>query len=198
VREWLEQEGLGEYAPNFEKMNISGAEVPYLADRHLKEMGIAKVGPRIRILKACKNFKRTLKNWERNEVVIDVMNWHLRPRSLVFFPTRYKFTPAAIIVHDPRPLECGYVIDRIDVSTIIDINMMEFMGFLGFVPDERTLSRRRLTLRDADTLTSCRTTPNFLICESNCGCTSLVKCSWSARARARRSTDGGALSGSSS
>lgn len=103
VRDWLETEKLGQYAPLFQKHNVSGAEVPFLSDAHLKQIGVTKVGHRIRLLKACRNFKRTLKNWERNETIFHCQNWHLRPKACVFFPTKYRLTPAAIVVYDPEP-----------------------------------------------------------------------------------------------
>jgi hypothetical protein len=30
-------------------------------------------------------------------------------------------------------MQCGYEMDIIDVTTIIDVNMKEFMGFLGYI-----------------------------------------------------------------
>jgi len=104
VKEWLEKEKLPQYATVFQAHNVSGAEVPFLTDAHLKQIGVNKVGHRIRLLKACKNFKRTLKNWERNSTVFECQNWHLRPRACVFFPTKFRFTPAAIVVYNPEPL----------------------------------------------------------------------------------------------
>lgn len=103
VRQWLETEKMEQYAPLFEKQNISGAEVPFLTDDHLKQIGITKVGHRIRLQKSARAFKRTLKNWERNETVFECQNWHLRPKACVFFPTKFRLTPAAIVVYDPEP-----------------------------------------------------------------------------------------------
>jgi hypothetical protein len=103
VKEWLDSQNLGQYAETFKKNNISGAEVPFLGDEHFKQMGIIKVGHRIQLSKACKNFKRTLNNWERNEVIMEFINWHVRPRACVLFPTKYRLTPAAIVVYNPEP-----------------------------------------------------------------------------------------------
>jgi hypothetical protein len=118
VREWLENEGLAQYATLFQAQNVSGAEVPYLSDENLKQLGISKVGHRIKLLNSAKNFKRTLQNWQRNETIFECQNWHLRPRACVFFPTKYRLTPAAIVVYNPQPSQCGYDMDQIDVTTV--------------------------------------------------------------------------------
>lgn len=103
VAEWLKSEGLDQYAPLFKNHNVSGAEVPFLTTDQLKEIGVTKVGHQLRLQKAAKAFKRTLKNWERNETIMECQNWHLRPRACIFFPTKFRFTPAAIVVYDPEP-----------------------------------------------------------------------------------------------
>ena len=74
VKDWLDREHLSQYAPLFQSNNISGAEVPFLKDEHLKQIGVEKVGHRIKLLIACKQFKRTLQNWERNETIIECRN----------------------------------------------------------------------------------------------------------------------------
>ena len=148
VRSWLTNEGFRQYIENFEAANLTSEEVPFLTDTHLKQIGILKVGHRIRLLKAIKNFKRALSNIKRNEAIVEFQNWYWRPSACVFFPKRYQITPAAIIVYNPKPLQCGYSVDRIDMSQVVDVNLIEFcfLGYLTVLSTDKFLPRVKIRL----------------------------------------------------
>ena len=52
IAKWLEGQGLGEYAEAFAKNKIDGDVLPSLTGDDLKEMGVAAVGDRRRLLRA--------------------------------------------------------------------------------------------------------------------------------------------------
>ena len=58
VVEQLNSIDLGQYAPNFEKNDISGAVLPLLRDDHLKELGMKVIGHRLKFLKFVKSLER--------------------------------------------------------------------------------------------------------------------------------------------
>jgi hypothetical protein len=133
VSAWLKEQGFDMYIENFRLANITPSEIPYIDDKHLKEIGVTLVGHRIRLLGALKKFKRALKNVQRNEAQMHLRNWTLRPTCCVFFPRTFDLTTSAIIVHIPHPFECKMVTEQVDISDLLDINMREWFGFLGYI-----------------------------------------------------------------
>jgi hypothetical protein len=139
VQEFLKKEGFEQYEANFRKANVGPGEIPLLEDAHLKELGIVKVAHRIRMIQVTKGFRRALKNFERSQAILDLTSWYWRPMC---YPRTFKITMAAIVVNDPQPFSCGYTQEQIDISSITDINMVEWANFLGSVG---ALGRPRLT-----------------------------------------------------
>lgn len=125
VKEWLDAEGFGEYLDNFKKANITGDQVAFMEDSHLKEIGIVKVGHRIRLRNTAKRFRRNLKTYERTNIQLNLSDWYWRP--MMYYRT-YQITAASIVVHNPHPMQCTTVVDQIDMSTVKDINMREWVS----------------------------------------------------------------------
>lgn len=148
VSRWLSSQGFPQYVEAFRHGRVTATEIPHLEDRHLKELGVAKVGHRIKLLQGMKKFRRALRNFERNDVLLHVREWYWRPRFLVWFPTYYDITPSALILHVQYPLRCAVVDEVVDLSSIVDINLTELVGFLGYVDIEaRDTVHPRLRLR---------------------------------------------------
>jgi len=118
VAEFLKKEGFEVYVPNFHKARITPSTVTMLNDSHLKEMGIAKVAHRIRILNVTRGFTRALTNHEKNASILDLQNWYWRP---VCYPRTFKVTLSSIVVNDPQPWVCSYRQEYIGVTQITDI-----------------------------------------------------------------------------
>lgn len=57
LKAWLESIGLGEYAPSFEANHVDAALLPCLTSEDLRELGIASVGQRRRLLDAIAKLK---------------------------------------------------------------------------------------------------------------------------------------------
>ena len=130
---WLKEQGFGQYAEAFRKARITATEIPLLEDRHLKEMGIDKVGHRIKLKQAMSKFRRALKNYERNEVLAHFRQWYFQPSFLVLWPSYYDITNVALVVHVQHPLLCAVEHEVVDLSSIVDINLEELAGVLGYI-----------------------------------------------------------------
>jgi hypothetical protein len=70
IAEWLEIQGLGEYAEAFARNKIDRDVLSSLTGEDLKEMGVATVGDRRRLLDAITVLSRT-HNAEHEEVVAE-------------------------------------------------------------------------------------------------------------------------------
>ena len=55
IRQWLESQGMGQYAQAFESNDIDLDLLPELTDEALRHVGVASVGHRLRLLAAIKN-----------------------------------------------------------------------------------------------------------------------------------------------
>ena len=70
IAEWLEGQGFGEYAEAFARNKIDRDVLPSLTGEDLKEMGVATVGDRRRLLDAIAVLSRT-HNARHEEVVAE-------------------------------------------------------------------------------------------------------------------------------
>lgn len=131
VPEWLESLGLGQYGENFSEHAVTGEDMPFLQDYQLLEMGVISVGDRIRILAATERFMRSLKNEQRNKVIMKFKDWY--PISLCsVYERAYEVSESAIEVKDPQPCRCRKVLDHVDITSITDIRL-EVGCFFTFV-----------------------------------------------------------------
>lgn len=95
-------------------------------------MGISSVGDRLKIIDAVAFYLRGIRNAKRHEPLIKFKGWVLFP-CLDFFATEYTISEAAIEIRDPQPLLCRTIIDNVDVTSIIDLKVTEWLGFLGYI-----------------------------------------------------------------
>lgn len=122
VSDWLTDVGFPQYIDSFVGNNIGGGEIAFLKDQHLKEIGITKVGHRVKLLLVAAKFRRALKNYNRNVAIVDEFKEWYPLSCLTCWKRQFKITPAAIIVTTPKPTRCGKDVDNIDMSSILDIN----------------------------------------------------------------------------
>lgn len=116
----------------FQAHAITAEEIPHLKDEHLKEMGISSVGDRLKILDAVSYYLRGVRNAKRHEPLLKFKGWVLFP-CFDFFATEYTISEAAIQIRDPQPLLCRTIIDNVDVTSIIDVKVSEWLGTLGYI-----------------------------------------------------------------
>jgi len=147
VVDFLKKEGLDQHVAAFKKAHVGPSELSLLTDAHLKEMGIAKVAHRIRLLNSCKTYKYSLPLFAQNHSVITMTQWYWRP---VVFARRYKVTMSAIEIDEPDTLTCTYRQESVNISQITDVNMREWLNHLGIIIVETTnprFLRLRITLK---------------------------------------------------
>lgn len=143
IADYLSQNGLGDYSELFESNNVTGS-IAHLIDREkLKNMGVNKVGDRLRILQLLGSLKAAKKQQKEEEILwkgkealyascceaIYETCCGLFPRT----PSEYSLHANHLAIKEvtvPRcgPIRCcclsgGYFIDNIDLSNVTDIDV---------------------------------------------------------------------------
>jgi len=143
VADHLRKKGLGDYMEIFIKNNIDGEVVDSLGADNLKEMGVSKIGDRIKILKSF-NAIRTAKTyqefdkkiWEGEEVLYVTCCDKLCSTCCCLCPedpSTYELTSNHMIIKQIDPcrffcIRCGccegsYAIDNVDLSQVVDVDI---------------------------------------------------------------------------
>ena len=124
--------GLPQYIDKFEQHEVTEAEIPYLKESHLVEMGIVNVGDRLRILDFTSSFLRGLRNQKRQKTILNFKDWYLFPCWQVFAP-QYRVTESAIEVRTPKPCMCKTETDNVDITSIQDMRKTTWCCCLGYI-----------------------------------------------------------------
>ena len=119
VGEWLDDQGFGAYSQNFVDNNVNGECVPLLSKQDLLDIGVTKVGDRLRMLRHMREYKVALEVQQRTKVLLRWLEfrWFCSPFDTIY----YILTPSTI--------ECNSVSGcfgsekiTIDISSITDIS----------------------------------------------------------------------------
>ena len=70
VGEWLDDQGFGAYSQNFVDNNVNGECVPLLSKQDLLDIGVTKVGDRLRMLRHMREYKVALEVQQRTKVLL--------------------------------------------------------------------------------------------------------------------------------
>jgi len=143
LSQYLTAKGLGDYAEMFLENSIDGKVAHRLDDQNLKEMGVSKVGDRLKLMEALEALKkaqqqqaRELVIWEGKELLY--VSWFDRICKTCCGcfpddPSMYKLTNSHFEIKLVQPRRCGpcklpclskqYHIDNVDLSHITDADV---------------------------------------------------------------------------
>jgi len=143
LADYLTAKGLGNYAELFLENSINGQIAHRLDDHTLKDMGVTKVGDRLKLLEALEALKkaqqqqaRELTVWQGTELLY--VSWFDRLCQTCCGcapddPSHYKLTNSHFEIKLVQPRRCGpckicclssiYHIDNIDLSHITDADV---------------------------------------------------------------------------
>eukprot|EP00824_Muranothrix_gubernata_P001639 TRINITY_DN11925_c0_g1_i1.p1 TRINITY_DN11925_c0_g1~~TRINITY_DN11925_c0_g1_i1.p1 ORF type:complete len:213 (-),score=45.24 TRINITY_DN11925_c0_g1_i1:61-660(-) len=119
VGEWLETMGLGQYRGAFTENNVTGTELVLLEKDDLKDLGMASVGHRLKLLDSVKRFKVAANIAQRNKVLAEFKNYSL---CYQFRPTRFRLTQTCLELNKAIGV-CGYRRKNTDLSSFTDISI---------------------------------------------------------------------------
>ena len=148
VGRWLDSLGLAELRPAFAQHDVGPEEVPFLTEQHLEEMGVRRVGDRLRIMESVNAYARAEVNKERRKVLVTFQDWHAFPCSSWFIPT-YSVSEFALIVRTPTPCVCCCVReDDVDLTTLRDVKLELgcFLGYVTVLTADPSIADGRLTM----------------------------------------------------
>lgn len=120
VCKWLENISMGQYATKFKQNYITGNELLMLQPANLKEIGVDKVGHRIRILEELSKSQQIMAVAQRHAEIMTFTKFYWIP-ALVVFPLKYKLTPSRIEIEQKRPF--GTTHEQIDMEAVKDIQL---------------------------------------------------------------------------
>lgn len=142
LSEYIAAKGLGDYSEFFLEHNIDGKVAHRLDDSNLKEMGVSKVGDRLKLLEALEALKKAQQQqtrevtiWEGEEVLYFSCYQRLCSTCCGCCPedpSQYKLQNANLEIKLVEHNRCGpcvccyghkYTIDHIDLSQITDADV---------------------------------------------------------------------------
>jgi len=145
VAEHLNLKGLGKYSSILIENGIDGEVADTIGEDNLREMGVSKIGDRLKILKALDEIKQAKAQdefcktlWEGKEILYPTC--YDRIFSTCFgicpeehSPSTYELTPNYLTIKVMKPcrflcfkcccFESSYEINNVDLSQVIDVNI---------------------------------------------------------------------------
>jgi len=139
---YLKSKGLEDFSEFFLSNGITGQVLHRLEDNDLKEMGVTKVGDRLKIMEALETLKKAKTLQDREKVIwegTEILYFSSGHQCFVTCcgccpqdPSEYKLMSNNLEIKTQNPCRCGpircccghsYDIDNVDVSGIVDADV---------------------------------------------------------------------------
>ena len=146
--------GLEHLEGKFAEHEITSAEIAYLKEAHLLDMGITSVGDRLRIIESTKAFLRGERNRTRQSTIIRFTGWKLLP-CFHWYAPHYYLSESAIVIRKAECCTCSTSVDNVDISSITDLQLVTGCCFAWVYIDTKDPSVKggkikvMLTIKDA-------------------------------------------------
>lgn len=99
------------------------AELAFLSEAHLLDMGVTRIGDRVKILNACKQFTRKERTKARQRVVLKAKMFTWTPCGAWFAPT-FAVTHSSLTIRTWTWWKCLVEVDNVDLMQCRDLKLV--------------------------------------------------------------------------